>query len=222
MSSVTQAFSRWFGGKSLAPASEAKPPHVRLQRHSTGLTEFTRIISAATDLSVLDLGPTSPANIRFLTDLGHKVYNEDILSEASLPELQIKAEDGTTHVDVETYLKYNLQYQPQSLDAVLMWSVPEFLPEPLVKPLMERLSAALRPKAIVLGFFHAKEAVPAAPHYRYQISDGNAGMLEMTTGKSYKVQRVFNNRHIENLFKDFRTCKFFLSQDTLREVLVTR
>src|SRR5579864_6436527 len=121
MSSVTQALSRWFSSKDAAPGEDQKQAQAKLLRHSTGLTEFTRIISAAQGLAVLDLGPTSPANIKFLTDLGHKVYNEDILSEASLPELQVKGEDGTIRLDVETYLKYNLQYQPQSLDAVLLW-----------------------------------------------------------------------------------------------------
>lgn len=221
MSSVTQALSRWFGNKNSVPSDERKPAQARLLRHSTGLTEFTRIISAVPGLSVLDLGPTSPANIKFLTDLGHKVYNEDVLSEASLPELQVKGEDGTVRLDVDTYLKYNLLYQPQSLDAVLLWSVPDFLHEALVKPMMDRLSLALRPKGIVLGFFHSKDAAPT-PHYRYQISDGANGMMELRAGKPFKLQRVFNNRHIENLFHDFRSCKFFLSQDNLREVLVTR
>src|SRR5579883_2037885 len=219
MSSVTQALSRWLGNKSSAATDETNPSQARLLRHSTGLTEFTRIISAVQGLSVLDLGPTSPANIRYLTELGHKVYNEDVLSEASRPELQVKGEDGTVRFDVETYLKYNLIYQPESLDAIFMWSVPDFLQEALVKPMMERLSAALRPKGIVLGFFHSKASAPAIPHYRYQISDGTRGMLELRSGQPHKLQRVFNNRHIENLFHDFRTCKFFLTQDNLREVL---
>ena len=36
------------------------------------------------------------------------------------------------------------------------------------------------------------------------------------------LQRVFNNRHIENLFRDFASIKFFLSRDNVREVLVVR
>jgi hypothetical protein len=36
------------------------------------------------------------------------------------------------------------------------------------------------------------------------------------------LQRVFNNRHIENLFRDFASIKFFLSRDNIREVLVVR
>jgi hypothetical protein len=38
----------------------------------------------------------------------------------------------------------------------------------------------------------------------------------------FRLQRVFNNRHIENLFRDFASIKFFLSRDNIREVLVVR
>jgi len=40
--------------------------------------------------------------------------------------------------------------------------------------------------------------------------------------KTFTLQRVFNNRHIENLFRDFASIKFFLSRDNIREVLVLR
>jgi hypothetical protein len=39
---------------------------------------------------------------------------------------------------------------------------------------------------------------------------------------NFMLQRVFNNRHIENLFRDFGSIKFFLSRDNVREVLVVR
>jgi hypothetical protein len=38
----------------------------------------------------------------------------------------------------------------------------------------------------------------------------------------FRLQRVFNNRNIENLFRDFASIKFFLARDNVREVLVVR
>ena len=38
----------------------------------------------------------------------------------------------------------------------------------------------------------------------------------------FRLQRVFNNRHIETLFRDFASIKFFLARDNVREVLVVR
>jgi hypothetical protein len=43
-----------------------------------------------------------------------------------------------------------------------------------------------------------------------------------TTTDGFQLQRVFNNRHIENLFHDFASIKFFLARDNIREVLVVR
>jgi hypothetical protein len=39
---------------------------------------------------------------------------------------------------------------------------------------------------------------------------------------NFPLQRVFNNRNIENLFRDFASIKFFLARDNVREVLVVR
>ena len=42
------------------------------------------------------------------------------------------------------------------------------------------------------------------------------------SSSAFRLQRVFNNRHIENLFRDFASIKFFLARDNVREVLVVR
>ena len=41
-------------------------------------------------------------------------------------------------------------------------------------------------------------------------------------GPQFRLQRVFNNRHIENLFREFASLKFFLARDNVREVIVVR
>jgi hypothetical protein len=89
----------------------------------------------------------------------------------------------------------------------------------------------MKPGAMLIAFFHTREAGPDAPYYRYHITGND--ILEMHAlnskaasrkGRSvnFALQRVFNNRHIENLFRDFASIKFFLSRDNVREVLVVR
>ena len=46
--------------------------------------------------------------------------------------------------------------------------------------------------------------------------------LELQEGPHFPLQRVFNNRHIENLFHDYANLKFFLGKDNVREVLIVR
>ena len=105
--------------------------------------------------------------------------------------------------------------------------------ESLVKPVVGRLWTSMKPGAMLLAFFHTRDAGADAPCHRYHIINNET--LEMhpiatnpAVGRgsgvraTFRLQRVFNNRHIENLFRDFSSIKFFLARDNVREVLVVR
>jgi hypothetical protein len=102
--------------------------------------------------------------------------------------------------------------------------------ESLVKPTIDRLWSVMKPGGYLLTFFHTRDAGPDSICYRYHVT--GTDMLEMQEIKlpgrsggdkqSPRLQRVFNNRHIENLFRDFASIKFFLARDAIREVLVVR
>jgi hypothetical protein len=192
----------------------------RVARRSSGMAEFSKVIAGREGLTILDLGPTSPQNIRAITEMGHKVYNEDVLLSSFLPEYARRSEDGGSTVDIDAFLMQNLKYHPQQFDAVLCWDVPDYLPEDLVKPTVERLALAMKPGGALLGFFHTKDAGPDAAYFRYHIAGTDT--LDLQTGPRFRLQRIFNNRHIENLFREFANIKFFLARDNVREVLVTR
>jgi SAM-dependent methyltransferase len=136
-------------------------------------------------------------------------------------------------VDVTAFLKHSLVYEPEQFDAVLCWDVPDYLNEAVVKPVIERVHRIMRPGGVILAFFHTRDAGPDAPFYRYHIaapdmlnlqpvwkpnSDGRKGARP----PMFRLQRVFNNRHVENLFHDYASLKFFLARDNVREVLVVR
>ncbi|MHB8736166.1 MAG: class I SAM-dependent methyltransferase [Terriglobales bacterium] len=188
-------------------------------RHSNGLQAFTADWTKVENLRVLDLGATSNANLTFIIGNGHKVYTEDLLREARNPVYQRPTEKGMA-LDPEAFLAATLQYPAASFDRILLWDLPDYLPELLVKPLVARLDAILRPGGSVLAYFHTRDAGPGAPFCRYHIRD--AQTLEMRPGEAFPLQRIFNNRHVENLFRDYHSIKFFLARDNLREVLVTK
>lgn len=192
----------------------------RVSRRSSGLQEFTRLIKTDEVLTLLDLGPTSASNITYLTGLGHKLHSEDVLEAAADPSYRTNAPDGSVAVDVERFLKENLVFGEKKFDAVLCWDIPDYLPEPLVKPMIERLHSVLKPGGMVLGFFHTRDAGPNAPYCRYHIA--GADVLDMQPVDHFRLQRVFNNRHIETLFQSFKSLKFFLARDYLREVLAVK
>ncbi len=170
---------------------------------------------------MLDLGPTSSSNIQFITGLGHRAYNEDVLAAANAERLVIAGpeEDGNA-VDVVRFLAEDLQYEAESFDAVLMWDLCDYLPEPLVKPVVERIYQITKPRGALLAFFHTRDAGAEAPYYRYHIKNEQA--LELQQGPHFQLQRVFQNRHVENLFRDYTSIKFFLGKENIREVLLVR
>jgi SAM-dependent methyltransferase len=219
--------------------SSPAPGSPKLSRRSSGLGELTRHWSSQEGLCVLDLGATSAANIRYFTERSHKIYSEDLLTASTDPALVRKDEQGATVLDSRQFLEDNLVYPAAQFDVVLCWNLPDYMDESLVKPVVGRLWSVLKPGGMLLAFFHTRDAGPDAPCYRYHITGpdaldmqpivaprevrrGSGSGSHLTAGNSFRLQRVFNNRHIENLFRDFASIKFFLSRDNIREVLAVR
>jgi len=216
---MTQSFFKMFrgGGSQAAVAAPATQP---LYRHSSGLLEFHRAIAGREGLSILDLGPTSSSNITLFTGMGHNIYTEDVLQSSVDRIYQRKTEDGKTALDAERFLAENMVYTGRQFDAVLCWDIADYLHESLVKSMVQRFHGVLKPAGVLLAFFHTRDAGSDAPHYRYHIAGKDS--LQLQRGAPFRRQRVFNNRHIENLFRDFSSIKFFLARDHVREVLVVR
>jgi SAM-dependent methyltransferase len=238
MASVTQNFMKLFRGSSGSPA-DAPQIQQKLTRRSSGLGELSRLWDSETPLCVLDLGSTSAANIRFFTERSHKIYSEDLLVASTEPHLVTKDEQGAMVLDSRKFLADNLQYPAAHFDVVLCWNLPDYLDESLVRPVMGRLWSVLKPGGMLLAFFHTKDAGPDSPCYRFHIVEkdtlemqrimmrrearrGPTGAIHTAVVDSFRLQRVFNNRHIETLFRDFASIKFFLARDNVREVLVVR
>jgi len=208
----------------------------RLTRRSSGLAQLVKSLESEETLCVLDLGSTSPANIRYCTERGHKIYSEDLLVASTEPSLLGKDEAGKPVLDSKRFLAENLVYPGAQFDVVLCWNLADYLDESLVKPVVGRLWSLLKPGGVLLAFFHTQEAGPDAPCYRYHIvgtdtlemqhldsrGDGKKGSPRAAAAGIFRLQRVFNNRNIENLFRDFASIKFFLARDNVREVLVIR
>ena len=239
MASVTQNFMKLFRGSS--GEAEAAAPHAaqKLTRRSSGLGELARMWDVDSPLCVLDLGSTSPSNIRFFTERSHKIYSEDLLVASTDPSLVTKDEQGNVVLDSRQFLSDNLVYPAAHFDVVFCWNLADYLDESLVRPVMGRLWSVLKPGGVLLAFFHTKDAGPDSPCYRFHIVGkdtlemqrivlkrearrGPTGAIHTAIADGFRLQRVFNNRHIETLFRDFASIKFFLARDNVREVLVVR
>jgi SAM-dependent methyltransferase len=216
------------------PAESPAPKTAeRLTRKSSAMTELARMFKSDDPLCALDIGATSASNIRFFTEKGHRIYSQDLLDASTDSSLVTKDEQGQTVLDSKKFLEENLAYPNGHFDVVFCWNLADYMDESLVKPVIARLWSVMKPGGMLLAFFHTREAGPDAPYYRYHLT--GTDVLEMHAInarrdprrpvqqiKPLTLQRVFNNRHIENLFRDFSSIKFFLSRDNIREVLVVR
>jgi SAM-dependent methyltransferase len=241
MASVTHSFMKIFRGSSTDASAAARAVSMtqRLTRRSSGLGEISRTLQSKEPICVLDIGYTSATNIRYLTERGHKIYSEDLLEASTDPSLITKNEQGQIILDSRRFLADNLVYPAAQFDIVLCWNLADYMDESLVKPVVARLWSTIKPGGMLLAFFHTHEAGPDAPCYRYHIVGndvlemqhvktrkearrGPTGAIHTAIDKGFRLQRVFNNRHIETLFRDFGSIKFFLTRDNIREVLVVR
>ncbi len=213
-------FNKLFGSSSRQAVDDELVPGQKVIRRSTGFNEFIRAISREHGLKVLDLGSTSPANITFMTGLGHRFHQGDVLRLANDKSLVVPNGDGKTTLDVERFLRESLDFARDDFDAVMFWDLADFLPESLLAPVIERIHYAMKPGGIMLAFFHTKDVGADAPFYRYNIVAKDT--LELQPVRGFRLQRVFHNRQVENLFRDYSSIKFFLGRDNIREMLILR
>lgn len=196
----------------------------QIPRRSSGWKELLRQIGSRESLRVLDIGPTSSANINFITGLGHSIYMANLVEEASRPEWMTKsAEDGSLVFAVDRFLATNLDFSGRSFDVVLLWDAADFLPGALLAPLLHRIHAVMQPGGLMLAFFHSKlTGVPPAElaFYRYHLTPDET--VKMQRAGEYPLLHTYNNRQVEALLKDFGSYRFFLAKDNLREVITTR
>ena len=211
-----------FGGRS--GNSGANAGAARSSRHSSGWTQMQKHLRAHESLRILDIGPTSAGNINFITNLGHSIYMANLVEDAARPEYKITEttgpDAGKTSYDIERFLTENLDFAGRTFDVVTLWDTADYLPEPLVEPVINRLYDVMAPGGQVLAFFHSKLTGDDTGFSRYHLTATE--QLELQPIGTHPILNTYTTRQVETLFKRFASHKFFLAKDSLREVIVLR
>ena len=161
------------------PASGASAAHAgpRVPRHSGGWGTLRKRLAGEEGLRVLDIGSTSPANINYLTSLGHSVYMADLVEDAFTGDwLTGTDEDGKQVWDVEGFTKQNLHFSGRIFDMVLLWTTLDYLPEALVAPVVRAFHSAMTPGGQLLAVFHTKLQPEVSPYHRFHITATDGGV----------------------------------------------
>jgi hypothetical protein len=207
-SSVSSGLSKKSGKKELAST-----------RQSRGLEQFFFNIRDVVGLSILDCAGANQDNINFLTNLGHKVYSQDLVRNLDEAFGRDPAEQANPS-RIEYFLRQNFDYPPDTLEGVLLWDSLQFMSPALLNATLERLYEVMRPKSYLLAFFTATERATEVPAHSFRIADSKTLMLSERDIR--QAGQVFNNRNLEKLFGKFESVKFFLTRESLREVIVRR
>lgn len=198
-------------------SSERFPTEV--VRKSTALGHFFENFASHSSGEVLDLGGLNQPNVEFLSRKGYRIHAIDLLpvfddARANLPNRRFNTTTARHFTD-----EY-LHFRPNQFDAILAWNTLEHLDTDLLVTTMHRLGEILNPGGRMLTVFHTESRGETVNVCKYLIEGSDA--LRLQTRQLRALQQSFNNRSLEKLFSDYRSVKFFLTRDNLREVIAVR
>ena len=188
-------------------------------RPSRGWANTLEFLKSRDGLRVLDFGATSPANINYLTSLGHSVYMANVVEEATRPEWTSQV-DGVTAFNAEGFAQANLDFSGREFDVVLLWDTADYLPPALAPLLFDRLRELLHADGRLLAFFHGKTTGPETTFSRYHVTEGPDIMLQSIGG--FQMQTAYQTRQIEKFLAGYSDVRFLLGKDNVREVIAIR
>ncbi|HSU60578.1 MAG TPA: class I SAM-dependent methyltransferase [Bryobacteraceae bacterium] len=205
-------------GASQKPSAKDQPSGQ--VRHSSGFEQFCSLLQSSENLSILDMAGASQANISFITGFGHRLSSDDIIGTMQQSFGSDFFESQQAASTAQRFLEQTLTFPDEFFDGALVWDALQFLASPVLEEAVKQLLRVMRPGGLMLAFFNADEKATRIPIYNYRIQDSKT-LLQVPRGGSQKAQH-FNNRSLEKLFEHSSSLKFFLTRDSLREVIVRK
>ena len=193
-------------------------------RVSNGLKEFLWQLQGIGRGTLLDVGPVFQSTVKFFVERGYKLYTEDVLvawrdflqaEEAAAltrpPGAASPAEAPGARAD--RFLQSNLLQPANSVDAILLWDLLDYVDADSLPPFLARISSLLREGGAILAMFNTR--LPERFN-RYRVLD-EQNLEIVPSPLLVRPQHIYQNREIQLLFESFRTSKFFVSRDQFRE-----
>ena len=129
-----------------------------------------------------------------------------------------EADQSNPH-QIESFLNTHLDYRPDTFDGVLLWDTLQYLTPALLNAVLNRIHFFVRPKSYLLVYFNSEEHTKVSPLF---FPHPGQNTLQLVQRGTRQTAQSFNNRGLEKLFSDFASVKFFLTRESLREVIVKR
>ena len=144
----------WFRGSRAAAEDFPSPAH-----QSLALRELLDGLRPGARHTVLDLGPSVAANVKFLSALSCRVRIGDIVRSLAAEPVESRRPEA-----MAALLERLLPLDPdERFDAVLAWDVFDYMRQDQVSALMSRLAPACPPETPVLVLASTGRTIPATP-----------------------------------------------------------
>ena len=209
------------GGGASVTSGHRRPLPPDKARQSNGLDQFFNSVRDRPGLNLLDFAGANQSNVSYITSMGHRLSSEDFVRSLELTFGQTTLLENQANPQlVDQFLQENLAFPYDSFDGALVWDALQFLSPHLLQITVDRLFDTLRPDSYLLAFFHSDEKVKQIPLYNYRIADQRNLLLQARGWAD--CGQFFNNRALEKLFHRYKSVKFFLTRDSLREIIVRR
>ena len=164
-------------------------------------------------------------NIDFITDVvggaGHSLYIDHLLRSYEYFFSAKEQEEGVFRPDrIEEFVASVMDFPDQSADAILIWDRLQFLPPEVAEAIVARLYRILASDAFLLALFRTDSSGADRAPYVCRIVDSQT--LLLSEQPPARRMQTFNPRTIQKLFQNYREVKFFVSRESLQEVLIRR
>jgi hypothetical protein len=203
------------------PAGAAPAGFLPDARKSHGVEALAATMAAQPDLYVLDFGGPVQENIDFVTGAGHRLYIDDLLKSYDYffsPKEQEENDFRPGRID--EFIQSVLPFPDHAAGAVLLWDRLQYLPAALAGAIVVRLRSVLAPQALLLTLFRTDQSGSEHAPYGARILDGQ--LLLLREQQRLRPTETYNPRSIHHLFEHFGEVRFFVSRESLQEVIIRR
>ncbi len=228
----------WRKNETKSSAAAAAPPAPRngsqhpepvvTSRVSNGLKEFLWQLQGIGKGTLLDVGPVWGSTVRLFVERGFKIYTEDVLvawcdflnaDEELRRSRPLNAATPAQPGELaQRFLQANLLQPPDSLDAILLWDLLDYLDQDSLPHFLARISALLREGGAILAMFNTK--LPDRCN-RYRVVD-EQNLDIISSPLLLPPRHIYQNREIQLLFERFRWSKSFVGRDQFREAVFVK
>lgn len=217
---MTRGRAEAMGPASNRPGTGVAPGEQGGLRRSHALLSLASHFDTTPPMQVLDLGGLNQQNLDFVTGFNHRLYAGDLVTGYESLFTAEQRQRGDAGSDrMELFLQETLPFREGELGAVLAWDRLQFMFPLAASALVGRLKHLMAPGALLMALFHPESLSSTAPLTCRASGDGS---LVTAPRPPARTVETFNARSIEKLFSEFSSVKFYMTRDSLQEVLIRR